>query len=551
MVRWIILSLHMLLIATVSGCTKSTPANTIPVFNPIVNTPFQPVAWTPTPSPTDKPTATLSPTPPPNSLWLDPALPESLRSQIVLPIDFRHASSRQNATVGIEISSNNPVSQWIYALVVPFPTVVDDIGSQDLIATWQGEEQHLFGGAPILMSESTFNALSVLWGLPAPEAVRVLQADKLSEQAWNTHPSWAIIPFEDLNPQWKVIAVDGISPIHKDFDLSDYELTVPISLIGEFPLLSSIPSTNRDAEKLTTLVMTGVTALVRATAYTMELQGITYPGQDIGPWLRAADITHISNEVPFAKDCPFPDPVQTGVRFCSAQRYIGLLEDMGTDIIELTGDHFSDWGTEAMYNTLALYDQEGWPYYGGGATFDEGRQAVTIEDHGNRLAFIGCNAKGGGFAQASAHTPGAVRCDFDWMQTEIRRLSAAGYITIATFQHFEYYTYAAQPNQIRDAKKLTQAGATIVSGSQAHHPQGFEISPGSFVHHGLGNLFFDQYNYSPGTEQALIDRHIFYNGEHISTELLSIIFVDYARARPMTAGERVALLESVFAASGW
>ena len=137
------------------------------------------------------------------------------------------------------------------------------------------------------------------------------------------------------------------------------------------------------------------------------------------------------------------------------------------------------------------------------------------------------------------------------MQSEIQRLRASGYIPIATFQHFEYYTYAAQPNQRRDADLLTQAGAAIVSGSQAHHPQGFEISSDSFVHHGLGNLFFDQYNYSVGTEQAFIDRHVFYDGRHISTELLTILFVDYARARPMTADERAALLGAVFEASGW
>jgi poly-gamma-glutamate synthesis protein (capsule biosynthesis protein) len=108
------------------------------------------------------------------------------------------------------------------------------------------------------------------------------------------------------------------------------------------------------------------------------------------------------------------------------------------------------------------------------------------------------------------------------------------------------------PNQIRDAHTLTDAGAVIVSGSQAHQPQGLEIQDGSFIHHGLGNLFFDQiHQYPPNTATAFIDRHIFYNGKHISTELLTIQFVDYARARPMTQTEREELLRTVFAASGW
>jgi poly-gamma-glutamate synthesis protein (capsule biosynthesis protein) len=322
-------------------------------------------------------------------------------------------------------------------------------------------------------------------------------------------------------------------------------------LVGDSLTTIDIPPGNFDPDKLTTLVMTGVTALVRATAYTMERQGITYPAKDIGDWLRAADITHISNEVPFAKDCPYPNPVQQGMRFCSDSRYIELLEYIGTDIIELTGDHFSDWGPEAMRYTLKLYDQRSWPYYGGGANLKEGRQASTLTHNGNQLAFIGCNAKGGGYAQAKENYPGAVSCDFSWMRSEISRLREEGYLTIATFQHFEYYTYAAQPNQIRDAHKLTEVGAVIVSGSQAHHPQGFEFSNGGFVHHGLGNLFFDQYDISTGARQGFIDRHVFYDGRHISTEILTIWFVDYARARPMTMAERESLLSAVFKASGW
>jgi poly-gamma-glutamate synthesis protein (capsule biosynthesis protein) len=71
------------------------------------------------------------------------------------------------------------------------------------------------------------------------------------------------------------------------------------------------------------------------------------------------------------------------------------------------------------------------------------------------------------------------------------------------------------------------------------------------IHFGLGNLFFDQYDVSQGTRQGIVDRHIFYDGRHISTELLTYVFVDYARPRPANVSERQALLTQVFAASGW
>jgi poly-gamma-glutamate synthesis protein (capsule biosynthesis protein) len=224
---------------------------------------------------------------------------------------------------------------------------------------------------------------------------------------------------------------------------------------------------------------------------------------------------------------------------------------VGADVIELTGDHFQDWGAEAMYYTLDMYKERGWPYYGGGENLGEGRQAITLEHNGNHLAFIGCNGKGGGFAQASVKRPGAVNCDFDWISQEIARLLQEGYLPIFTFQHFEYYTYQAQPSQVRDFGRVARAGAVIVSGSQAHQPQGFDFVDGALIHYGLGNLFFDQYDVSKATRQAFIDRHVFYDGRYISTELLPIMFIDYARPRPMTAAESKDLLKSVFKASGW
>jgi poly-gamma-glutamate synthesis protein (capsule biosynthesis protein) len=299
--------------------------------------------------------------------------------------------------------------------------------------------------------------------------------------------------------------------------------------------------------------MTGVTAMVRATAFTMNRNGITYPAGDIGPILRSADITHISNEIPFAPDCPPPNPTQLDLRFCSDPEYIALLDEAGADIIELTGDHFGDWGPEAMRYTLSLYEERGWPYYGGGYDLQDARQPRFLEHNGNRLAFIGCNGKGGGYATASDSQPGAVACDFNYLETQIRELREQGYQVIATFQHFEYYTYSPQPPQVHDFRRLAEAGAAVVSGSQAHQPQGMEFYANAFIHYGLGNLFFDQYHFCTDNacDDAFIDRHVFYDGKYLGNDLLTIVFIDYARPRPMTQEEREILLGKVFLASGW
>jgi len=458
------------------------------------------------------------------------------------------------ANIKLEVGDRTPVSQWVYALVTPFSSTLQGISGEELLSLWQGSSA---SGPPLLLDQNTYDMFTALWGPSGASRVQILAKQDLVDYAWAHQPVLAIVPFEDLNPHWKVLPVDGFSPIHRDFDLANYRLKIPISLNSDPERIAlirnnfTIPPSNLDPQKMTVVDLTGVTALVRATAFTMEKRGMLYPAQDIRDWLLEADITHISNEVPFAVDCPDPNPNQQSMRFCSKDEYIQLLEDVGTDVVELTGDHFQDWGSEAMVHTLDMYKQRGWLYYGGGANLDEGRKALLIENHDNRIAFIGCNAKGASFAQASDALPGAALCDMDWMAQEIRRLKAEGYLVIATFQHAEYYTYAAQPDQLRDFRQMAEAGADIVSGSQAHQPQAMEFLNNSFIHYGLGNLFFDQYGLCDACRLATIDRHVFYNGRYISTELLPIEFVDYARSRPMTAGEADVLFQSLFAASGW
>jgi hypothetical protein len=71
----------------------------------------------------------------------------------------------------------------------------------------------------------------------------------------------------------------------------------------------------------------------------------------------------------------------------------------------------------------------------------------------------------------------------------------------------------------------------------------------NFVHYGLGNLFFDQM--AAANRRLFVDRHVFYDGHYISTELLTAMLEDGARPRPMTVEERKTFLEDIFKASGW
>jgi poly-gamma-glutamate synthesis protein (capsule biosynthesis protein) len=111
----------------------------------------------------------------------------------------------------------------------------------------------------------------------------------------------------------------------------------------------------------------------------------------------------------------------------------------------------------------------------------------------------------------------------------------------------ETYNYFPTGQQMKDFRRMKDAGADIVSGSQAHQPQGVEIRGDGFINYGLGNLFFVQAGQA--VKQGIIARHIFYDGKYINTNLITTIIEDQSQPRLMDGNERAELLKEIFKGS--
>ena len=455
-----------------------------------------------------------------------------------------------SAFLGPAAADEMTASRRLYTLTAPYLTLTDDLSFESLRCFWSGscdEDAVWKEDAKILVDEEELAVLTSVFGQePDTDHITAVSKDELYSEE-NIAAAWMIIPFEEITPRRKVLQIDGADILFNGFDPDTWPLTAVIGETEEGTDIKDLPVSNRDASKLTNVILTGVTAMVRGTAAYMELDPL-YPASQIREPLIAADILHVNNEVPFFRICKNSDNY-IGLVFCSRPPYMALLEDIGTDVIELAGDHFQDYGDEAVLYTLDMYDEAGLPYYGGGHNRTEAREPVIIEHNGNKFGFLGCNAKEKGYAAASDTRPGAVHCDISMMTDQIRELKEQGIIPIVTFQHLEVYQVKPVPVVRADFEAVRDAGAVIVSGSQSHIPMEFDVSDTSFVHYGLGNLFFDQAFYLPETAEAFIDRHIFYDGRYINTELLTIRFTNAALSRYMNENERTGLLTRIFAVS--
>ncbi|MEZ4716145.1 MAG: CapA family protein [Caldilineaceae bacterium] len=471
----------------------------------------------------------------------------------------RRSASAATLQLDIVPAGGKPVYRELFAAATRFDTLEDDLAWTDLRAAWRGRESDY---DRIVVLTETMPALIQALGDPGTNVFGVESVDTAVAESWALSPTLTLLPFETLVPSLKVLPIDGRNPVENAnrFDPADYPLIATIyaktggdaaMLPAIDTLLAALPPGNRQDDKLTVLAMTGVTAMVRRTAEQMDIRGAEWPAEIVGPELAAADITHISNEVPFVEGCE-TNTDMANLNFCSKPEYLAALRACGVDIIGLTGNHQNDFGADAAYASLEFYEEEGLPVYGGGVNREAAFAPLLLEHNGNRLAFLGANSYGPDMAWATDFYPGSAPFDLAIMSATIRNLKEKDLadIVLPELQYQESYDTTPLMDQRLDFNALVRAGADIVTGVQSHVAQGTEFNDGHLILYGLGNLFFDQMA-DDNVRQGLIVKHTFYAGRHLSTQLLTTVVEDFGQPRWATPEERAAILQRVFDASYW
>jgi len=464
--------------------------------------------------------------------------------------DINFSENKDESYLWIEPHSTNLknssiIYQKLFVICAPFSELDSNISRKDFENILTNKEY--IPTQLIWIKNSDFQYLKQLYENLALD--RFIFSEKMPRECYQKL-CWRINLFEESEPYWNILSIDGNDPLHDDFDVNSYPLVYQLSATVNPNISFSeiahpiIHFQNFQKERVTSVILTGTTALVRTTALRIEEYGLDFPSKNLRNFLSSADITHISNEVPFYQNCPSAVPLRREMRFCSDPKYIDILKDVGADIIELTGNHLLDWGPEAFQETLEIYKTNNLKVYGGGKDLEEASKPLLISIHDNNFVFIGCNVAGPDNNWATNSRPGTKKCDLEKLKEELIRYKSKGFLPIVTLQHFEVEDFKPIKQLRDDFSELAISGATIVSGSQAHFPQGFDFVNDSFIHYGLGNLFFDQMD--NWLRKSTIDVHYFYNGKYINTEIYPIINEDYGQPRFMTVDESDLFLKRMF-----
>lgn len=427
----------------------------------------------------------------------------------------------------------------VYLPVVAFP------GTQTSLtrAAFEAALQH--GDARLTLSQDVYDALT-REGYTLTDAQRVDSLDAVYAALWRDRSRWSILPFDTLTPRYRVLWLDDIHPL---------------DMLADYPLAFRSGAPNFYPERLTRITATGVTALARNMLPVLDARGVDWAAEAIAPILSRSDFVHVSNEVSLHPECPAGGERLGGnSSFCSRPAHFAILEKLGVDIVELSGNHNNDYGYDAYLDTLDWYAQRGIRTVGGGRTVDEARAPLVIEHNGNSIAWVSCNWIGPYYALVDENPnatggarPGAAFCDREWLRRALPHLSVTHDLLIVSVQYQEFDQYTPTDAQQADFAQLAAWGADVVLGTQAHFPQTYTFTPGmgereSFVHYGLGNFLFDQ-TFWAGV-RFLMDRLFIYEGRLISVDIVPGIIEEGARPRLMTADERLNFLHVLFVQNG-
>lgn len=451
----------------------------------------------------------------------------------VIAIPTQTPAPTQSASVDTTITETSTEALRLYVPAVIFQSIESSVTS-DMLDNIRN------GGADSRLVLSVSNAAALIGdGVDLSPDIRIVEDGVLRNTLFSNRNLYTLLPFDHLNTKYRVMYVDDVHPI--DMDLGDY------------PFAFTTGTPNFDRSHLTTLTMSGVTAITRGMIPVLDANGLEWATEAILPYVENSDYFHTSNEVSFYENCPqFNNETLGGTSsFCSKPAHFELFNLLDVDVVELSGNHNNDYGYDVYRDTLDWFHGNGIATIGGGETIEEARTPLIIEHNGSRVAMLACNWVGPYYALvnedatlAGGVRPGAAACDRTWLEPLLGQLSAENDVVIVSVQYQEVDEYIPPQDQQFDFRALADWGADVVIGTSSHFPQPVEFYGESFIHYGLGNFLFDQ-QFFAGVH-FFMDRLLIYDNALINVDLFTGIIEEQGRPRPMTAEERRNFLFLIF-----
>ncbi len=164
--------------------------------------------------------------------------------------------------------------------------------------------------------------------------------------------------------------------------------------------------------------------------------------------------------------------------------------------VSLANNHSGDFGKGALVECLDRLDGK-LAYFGAGRNLDEAHRPRIVERGGLRIALLGYNEFHPREFEAGEKSPGVAWSVDERVIADVRAAREKADLVIPFMHWGEEEELAPNERQRTLARKMIDAGASLVVGAHPHVTQGAEYYRGKLIVYSLGNFVFDGFATRP------------------------------------------------------
>lgn len=227
--------------------------------------------------------------------------------------------------------------------------------------------------------------------------------------------------------------------------------------------------------------------------------------RDLVEEMNNADIMMLNNE--FAYSTRGVEEEDKSYTFRANPDRVGILGEMGVDIVSLANNHALDFGQDALIDTFSTLDTAGIDYVGAGENMARAKSPIYKKVGNKTIAFVAASRVV--FAMdwyATDTTPGMVGTYDPAVILESVKEAKENSDYVVIYVHWGVETkHYPEKYQRTLAQKYIDAGADAVIGCHPHVMQGFEFYKGKPIAYSLGNFWFNKSNKESGMLKLYLD----------------------------------------------
>jgi poly-gamma-glutamate synthesis protein (capsule biosynthesis protein) len=287
--------------------------------------------------------------------------------------------------------------------------------------------------------------------------------------------------------------------------------------------------------------------------------------------LGGADLILANQEGPVTdQGQPILGKIEAGSRHIRAvPASIPAEAEAGFSAVTLANNHMMDYGEEGLFQTMALLREHGIPFTGAGASFEEARRPVLLEQDGTKIAMLGYTSvypvagfaagpKHPGVATVKVHTayrapenvfyqpgfpaitvttPDAL--EMEAMLADIRRARQVADIVVVQFHWGVAQGHGRVVGYMKEmGRAAVDAGADLILGHHPHLLLGFEFYRERLICYSLNHFAFDIFVPWHGWLDTVALKAVIREGRFQRFSVIPVTLAEKTMDLGMASGER-------------